>query len=80
LKVKTAAAEGETPLARFGGTVETIVGWAHAIFEPKRRCAATPTDALKICLDAACKYRFTNFLLDRFGRDWETLLRKRLKV
>ena len=30
LKVKTTAAEGETPLAKFAGTVEPMVGAARA--------------------------------------------------
>jgi hypothetical protein len=61
LKVKTTTAEGETTLARFAGTVETIVGWAEAICGTKMRNAATLTDALVMRLHAACKYRFITY-------------------
>ena len=61
LKVKTTALEVETPLARFAGTVERMVGWARAVREAKITSAATIRDALSVCCEAREFIRCNHF-------------------
>src|SRR5579863_5334892 len=67
LKVKTTAAEGETPVAKSPGTVETMVGCAAAGKRPQREATITTSETRRR-QSAGRGRQFVFMVMKGFGR------------